>query len=66
MEKLLVEKFCENINDKPVEAVFKHLKFEWKNDQYVATLIDQNEYEIIKGYGGSVIEAINDLHSNLI
>ncbi len=66
MERFLDEKFYESLSDKPAKSVFKHLKFEWKNDQYIATLIDQNEHEIIKGYGYSVIEAINDLHSNLV
>lgn len=44
----------------------KHLKFEYINNEYVATLIDSSGYEIIKGYGNEIIEAINDLHSNLL
>lgn len=48
------------------QAELKHLKFEMKEGEYIVTLIDQFEYEIIKGYGKSIVEAINDLHSNLI
>ena len=44
----------------------KHLKFEQINNEYVATLIDSSGYEIIKGYGREIIEAINDLHCNLL
>ncbi|MFT5167374.1 MAG: hypothetical protein ACI8P3_002611 [Saprospiraceae bacterium] len=44
----------------------KHLKFEIINDEHVVTLRDTEGYEVIKGYGVTVIEAINDLHSNLI
>lgn len=47
-------------------ADLKHLKFEMKEGEYKVTLIDQFEYEIIKGYGKSIVDAINDLHSNLI
>lgn len=44
----------------------KYLKFEVINKTYVASLNDTNGYTIIKGYGDTVIEAINDLHHNLI
>lgn len=43
-----------------------HLKFEKINHEYVVTLIDQTGYEIIKGYGNEIIEAINDMYSNLL
>ncbi|WP_422092101.1 hypothetical protein [Tenacibaculum ovolyticum] len=36
------------------------------NQEYVATLIDSNGFEIIKGYGSSNIKAINDLHKGII
>ena len=48
------------------QADLKHLKFEMRKDEYIVTLIDQSEYEIIKGYGQSIVDAINDMHSNLI
>ncbi len=44
----------------------KHLKFEMVNNVYTATLIDLEGEEVVKGYGNSVIEAINDLHSTLL
>ncbi len=44
----------------------KNLKFEIINDEYVVSLIDKEGYEIIKGYGVSIIKAINDLHHNLL
>lgn len=42
-----------------------NLKIEFIENEYVVTLIDDQEFEIIKGYGNSVTHAINDLHSNL-
>lgn len=45
---------------------FKHLKFSKEKDQHIVTLIDNLEYEVIKGYGNTIVEAINDMHSNLI
>jgi len=44
----------------------KYLKFEILNNEYVAILIDEQDYEILKGYGKTQIEALNDLHRNLI
>lgn len=44
----------------------KHLKFEESNGKYTVSLVDSTGYEIVKGYGNSVIEAINDLHSCLV
>ncbi|MEP5341250.1 MAG: hypothetical protein ABJL44_18400 [Algibacter sp.] len=44
----------------------KYLKFEVVNNIYVASLNDTSGYTIIKGYGETIIEAINDLHHNLI
>ena len=45
---------------------FNHLKFDRNENEYVVTLIDQKGYEILKGYGRSTIEAINDMHNKLI
>jgi len=45
---------------------FKHLKFEKLNNEHVVTLIDSKGYEIVKGYGSTQIEAMNDLHSTLL
>ncbi|WP_106792176.1 hypothetical protein [Aquimarina sp. Aq78] len=45
---------------------FKHITFNKIKNQYVATLIDKQEYEILKGFGDTVLDAINDLHSDLI
>ncbi len=44
----------------------KHLKFEVSNSEYTVSLLDSTGYEIVKGYGNTVIEAINDLHSCLV
>lgn len=51
---------CNNTNQ------LKHLKFEKMNNEHIVTLIDSTGYEIIKGYGDTPIEAINDLHSCLL
>lgn len=44
----------------------KHLKFELSSSKYTVSLVDSTGYEIVKGYGNTVIEAINDLHSCLV
>ena len=44
----------------------KNLKFEKLNNEFIVTLIDSAEYEIIRGYGKTIIAAINDLHHNLL
>ena len=44
----------------------KHIKIEFINQEYIATLTDLKGFEIIKGYGLSTIDAINDLHKKLI
>lgn len=44
----------------------KHLTFKKQDDDYVVTLVDVTGYEILKGYGDNFVEAINDLHSNLL
>lgn len=53
-------------NDKLVKADFEYLKFDKKGNEYAVTLIDKANYEIVRGFGKSIIEAINDLHSNLV
>ena len=44
----------------------KHLKFKKNKKEFIVTLIDEDGFEILKGYGISPTEAINDLHSNLL
>ncbi len=45
---------------------FEHLMFEQEKDEHTVTLVDAEGYKITKGYGSSIIEAINDLHHNYI
>ncbi len=45
---------------------FEHLKFENHCDEHIVTLVDAKGYKIIRGYGNSIADAINDLHHNLI
>jgi len=44
----------------------KYLKFEESHDEHIVSLIDSSNYEISKGYGSSVTDAVNDLLSNII
>lgn len=44
----------------------EHLKFEEINGEHIVSLIDTTNFVILKGYGETMVEAINDLHSNLI
>ncbi|WP_299526637.1 hypothetical protein [uncultured Lutibacter sp.] len=46
--------------------LLKHLKFELINKEHVVSLIDSDGYEIVRGYGNTAIEALNDMHSNLL
>ena len=48
------------------KAALKYLKFGREQNEYAVALVDESGYEIIKGYGNSTIEAINDMHNNLI
>ncbi len=45
---------------------FQHLKFEQKNDEHIVSLVDAEGYQITRGYGTTIAEAINDLHHNFI
>jgi len=45
---------------------FKHITFEKLEKEYVGTLVDLNGSKLVRGYGNTTIEAINDLHSNLL
>ena len=59
-------------NDKKIQtkmidkSQLKHLKFQSTRSEYIVSLVDLQGEEILKGYGKTMEEAINDLHSNLI
>ena len=55
---------AQEIIDKSIHL--KYLKFEINNGIYIATLNDLAGYDIVKGYGNTMIEAINDMHRSLI
>lgn len=44
----------------------KNIKISFQNGEYIATLIDDKGFEVIRGFGINPTEAINDLHKNLI
>ena len=44
----------------------KHLKFDYRHEKYIASLIDVSGYVILKGYGETMMDALNDLHHNLL
>ena len=44
----------------------KFLKITKLSNSFSVSLIDSEEYEIIKGYGTTVVDAFNDMHHNLI
>ena len=37
-----------------------------ENDEFIASLMDDEGMELLRGFGHSPIEALNDLHGNLI
>lgn len=47
----------------PIE--FENLKIELLNSKYTVTLFDGPDIEILRGYGDTIVAAINDLHNNL-
>lgn len=66
MNKAMNPNFTDIETEKEIITKLKHIKFEKKGMQYVATLIDEDEYEILKGYGASKMEALDDLHQSLL
>ena len=62
MNKLIVIE--EEIIENPIHL--KYLKFEMDNGKYTVTLNDLSGYDIVKGYGNTITEAINDMHRGLI
>ena len=44
----------------------EHLMLEIEKGEHIVTLVDANGYKIIRGYGKCTIEALNDMHHNLI
>ncbi|MBM1107802.1 hypothetical protein JQC67_16720 [Aurantibacter crassamenti] len=44
----------------------KFLKIYRSSESYGVSLVDNEEFEITKGYGSTIIEALNDMHENLI
>lgn len=59
---MTVEKSICRINVSDLE----HLKVEIVNSAYTVAITDFDGHELLKGYGNSLEEAINDLHHNLI
>ena len=54
------------IDEKINLSELKNLRFEYIKNEYVVTLVDNLGFKILKGYGNSIVDAINDLHQNLI
>lgn len=44
----------------------QHVQIEHIEKEYIVSLIDSKGYEIIKGYGSTLPEALNDLHAGLL
>lgn len=44
----------------------KFIKIYQLEESFCASLVDHKEFEIIKGYGPTVAEAINDMHHGII
>lgn len=54
------------INQELTIEELKNIKITFENKMYVVALIDKTGFEIIRGYGDTPADALNDLHSNLI
>ncbi len=48
------------------ENKFKYLKFNKLNDEHIISLVDDKGFEVSRGFGNTLIDAINDLHSCLV
>lgn len=45
---------------------FKYLKCIKANNEYVVCLVDLNGHDIVRGFGISIVEAFDDMHSCLV
>ena len=63
---MIEQKINQELTSEIILERFKHLKFDRINNEHVVTLVDSSNHEILKGYGDSIMDAINDLHSNLL
>lgn len=59
-----------NILNEVVEPIeieqLRHLRVDYNNREYIASLVDLTGFEVVRGYGKTVIEAINDLHAGFV
>lgn len=44
----------------------EHLKFEFYKEKHIVSLLDATGYSLVRGYGKTPLEALNDLHKNLL
>ena len=42
------------------------IKIDKLSNTYSVSLIDNDKFEITKGYGSTIVDAFNDMHDNLI
>ena len=56
----------ENEKDTINVCELSYLKFDKKAEEHIVTLIDEEGFEVLKGYGKTLTTALNDLHQNLI
>lgn len=49
-----------------IGADLKHLRFEESDNEIIVSLVDASGHDIIRGSGQDAIEALNNLHSNLL
>lgn len=66
MDDIKLLKFIKNFKEEFLITQLKHIKLEKKSKECIVTLIDSTGYEIVKGYGETATEALNDLHSVLL
>lgn len=44
----------------------RNIRVSETEDGFVVALTDKEGFEIVRGFGGTVTEALNDMHGNLI
>ena len=60
MQNMIEQEIVDKMNH------LKYLKIEMDNGKYTVTLNDLSGYDIVKGYGNTITEAVNDMHRSLI
>ncbi|MCT4629045.1 hypothetical protein [Winogradskyella sp.] len=66
MDDTALLQFIKSYKEEFLIAQLKHIKLEKTPHECIVTLVDSGGYDIVRGYGKTAMEALNDLHSALV